>query len=102
MILASALWTHTAALYIQLGANFVWDRAETDIFKVCNRRQIAYSRVVPLREIGLVRRWGAEIVKVFHVGNVGGSLLRENIRPLPWSRSWARRGGTTEESSQPV
>jgi len=64
----------TAALYIQLGANFVvGPLLNPDIFKVCNRRQIAYSPgCATTSEIGLAQELGAEIVKVFPGGNVGG------------------------------
>ena len=67
----------TAALYIQLGANFVVDPLlNPDIFKVCNRRQIAYSPgCATTTEIGYAQELGAEIIKVFPAGNVGGPSL---------------------------
>ena len=51
----------TAALYIQLGANFVvGPLLNPDIFKVCNRRQIAYSPgCATTSEIGLAQELGA-------------------------------------------
>ena len=71
----------TAALYIQLGASFVvGPLLNPDIFKVCNRRQIAYSPgCATTSEIGLAQELGAEIVKVFPGGNVG-ALLREEYQ----------------------
>ncbi|HHV87156.1 MAG TPA: bifunctional 4-hydroxy-2-oxoglutarate aldolase/2-dehydro-3-deoxy-phosphogluconate aldolase, partial [Petrimonas sp.] len=63
----------TAALYIQLGANFVvGPLLNPKIFKVCNRRQIAYlPGCATATEIGFAQELGAEIVKVFPGGNIG-------------------------------
>lgn len=79
----------TAALYIQLGANFiVGPLLNPEIFKICNRRQIAYSPgCATTSEIGLAQELGAEIVKVFPGGNVGGPSYIKNIKgPMPWSK----------------
>ena len=79
----------TAALYIQLGANFiVGPLLNPEIFKICNRRQIAYSPgCATTSEIGLAQELGAEIVKVFPGGNVGGPSDIKNIKgPMPWSK----------------
>ncbi|MDR0385177.1 MAG: bifunctional 4-hydroxy-2-oxoglutarate aldolase/2-dehydro-3-deoxy-phosphogluconate aldolase [Prevotellaceae bacterium] len=92
----------TAALYIQNGANFVvGPLLNPDIFKVCNRRQIAY---VPgcgsTSEIGYAQELGAEIVKIFPAGNVGGPSFVKNIKaPMPWTRVMVTGGvETTEEN----
>lgn len=79
----------TAALYIQLGANFiVGPLLNPEIFKICNRRLIAYSPgCATTSEIGLAQELGAEIVKVFPGGNVGGPSFVKNIKgPMPWSK----------------
>jgi 2-dehydro-3-deoxyphosphogluconate aldolase/(4S)-4-hydroxy-2-oxoglutarate aldolase len=79
----------TASLYLQLGANFIVGPAlNPDIFKACNRRQVPY---IPgcgsVTEIGLAQELGAEIVKVFPAGNVGGPSFVKNVKgPMPWSR----------------
>lgn len=92
----------TAALYIQLGANFVvGPLLNTDIFKVCNRRQVAYSPgCATPSEINLAQEFGAEIVKVFPGGNVGGPSFVKNIMgPMPWSKIMVTGGvEPTEES----
>lgn len=78
----------TASLYLQLGANFVvGPLLNPDIFKVCNRRQVAY---IPgcgsVSEIGYAQELGAEVVKVFPAGNVGGPTFVKNVKaPMPWS-----------------
>ena len=79
----------TAALYIQIGANFVvGPLLNPEIFKICNRRQIAYSPgCSSTSEIGEAQELGAEIVKVFPGGNVGGPSFVKNIKgPMPWSK----------------
>jgi 2-dehydro-3-deoxyphosphogluconate aldolase/(4S)-4-hydroxy-2-oxoglutarate aldolase len=78
----------TASLYLQLGANFVvGPLLNPDIFKVCNRRQVAYiPGCATVSEIGFAQELGAEIVKVFPAGNVGGPSFVKNIKaPMPWS-----------------
>lgn len=78
----------TASLYLQLGANFVvGPLLNPDIFKVCNRHQVAY---IPgcgsVSEIGYAQELGAEVVKVFPAGNVGGPSFVKNVKaPMPWS-----------------
>ncbi|ULB35226.1 MULTISPECIES: bifunctional 4-hydroxy-2-oxoglutarate aldolase/2-dehydro-3-deoxy-phosphogluconate aldolase [Proteiniphilum] len=92
----------TAALYIQLGANFVvGPLLNPDIFKICNRRQIAYSPgCATTSEIGLAQELGVEIVKVFPGGNVGGPSFVKNIKgPMPWSKIMVTGGvEPTEEN----
>lgn len=92
----------TASLYIQLGANFiVGPLLNPDIFKVCNRRQIAYSPgCATPSEVGLAQELGAEIVKVFPGGNVGGPSFVKNIKgPMPWTKIMVTGGvEPTEEN----
>jgi 2-dehydro-3-deoxyphosphogluconate aldolase/(4S)-4-hydroxy-2-oxoglutarate aldolase len=78
----------TASLFLQLGANFVvGPLLNPDIFKVCNRRQVAY---IPgcgsVSEVGYAQELGAEVVKVFPAGNVGGPSFVKNVKaPMPWT-----------------
>lgn len=92
----------TAALYIQMGANFiVGPLLNPDVFKVCNRRQIAYSPgCATTSEVNQAQELGAEIVKVFPGGNVGGASFVKNIKgPMPWSRIMVTGGvEPTEEN----
>ena len=79
----------TAALYLQLGANFVvGPMLNPEIARLCNRRQVAY---IPgcgsVSEVSQAQELGCEIIKVFPAGNVGGPSFVKNIKgPLPWSR----------------
>lgn len=92
----------TAALYIQLGANFVvGPLLNPEVFKVCNRRQIAYSPGCgSVTEISYAQELGAEIVKVFPGGSVGGpSFIKNVMGPMPWSRIMVTGGvEPTEEN----
>lgn len=82
----------TAALYLQLGANFIVGPCfNKEIVKVCNRRLIPY---IPgcgsVTEIGDAQEAGCDICKVFPAGNVGGPSFVKNVRgPMPWSRLMA-------------
>ena len=92
----------TASLYLQLGANFVvGPLLNPDIFKVCNRRQVAY---IPgcgsVSEIGYAQELGAEIVKVFPAGNVGGPSFVKNVKaPMPWSNIMVTGGVEPNEEN---
>lgn len=95
----------TASLFLQLGANFiVGPLLNPEIFKVCNRRQVAY---VPgcgsVSEIGYAQELGAEVVKIFPAGNVGGPSFVSNVKaPMPWSNIMATGAvEPTEENLKP-
>ncbi|MCK9344149.1 MAG: bifunctional 4-hydroxy-2-oxoglutarate aldolase/2-dehydro-3-deoxy-phosphogluconate aldolase [Massilibacteroides sp.] len=78
----------TAAIYIQLGANFVVGPCfNGEVSKLCNRRGIPY---IPgcgsVTEIGNAQESGCVVCKVFPAGNVGGPSFVKNVKaPLPWS-----------------
>ena len=78
----------TAALYIQMGADFiVGPLFHDDIAKVCNRRLIPY---VPgcgsVTEINTAQEAGCDLCKIFPAGCVGGPSFVKNIKaPMPWS-----------------
>ena len=78
----------TAALYIQLGANFiVGPLFNPEVAKVCNRRLIPYTPGCgSVSEIGFAQEWGCDLCKVFPAGNVGGPSFVKNVKaPMPWS-----------------
>jgi 2-dehydro-3-deoxyphosphogluconate aldolase / (4S)-4-hydroxy-2-oxoglutarate aldolase len=78
----------TAALYIQLGANFVVSPViKEDMAKVCNRRKILWSPGCgSASEISLAEELGAEIVKIFPGTQVGGPEFVKALKgPMPWS-----------------
>jgi len=78
----------TAALYIQLGANFVVGPLfNPEIAKICNRRLVPYTPGCgSVSEIGFAQEAGCDICKVFPAGNVGGPSFVKNVKaPMPWS-----------------
>ena len=78
----------TAALYIQLGANFVVGPLfNPEIANVCNRRLIPYTPGCgSVSEIGFAQEAGCDLCKIFPAGNVGGPSFVKNMKaPMPWS-----------------
>jgi 2-dehydro-3-deoxyphosphogluconate aldolase/(4S)-4-hydroxy-2-oxoglutarate aldolase len=78
----------TAALYIQLGANFIVSPIlNADMAKVCNRRKILWSPGCgSLSEISYAEELGAEIVKIFPGTSVGGPDFVKSVKgPCPWT-----------------
>ena len=78
----------TAALYIQLGANFiVGPNFVPEIATVCNRRLVPYSPGCgSVTEVSNAQAMGCDVTKVFPAGNVGGpSFVKNVLAPLRWS-----------------
>ena len=91
----------TASLFLQLGANFiVGPLLNPDIFKVCNRRQVAY---IPgcgsVSEVGYAQELGAEVVKVFPGDVVGAAFVKGIKAPMPWSNLMVTGGVTPTEEN---
>ena len=78
----------TAALYIQLGADFIVSPCMVeDVAKLCNRRGVPYSPGCgTVTEIVHAQELGCDLVKIFPAGTVGGPDFVKNVLgPLPWS-----------------
>ena len=78
----------TAALYLQLGANFiVGPLFNPEIAKICNRRLVAYTPGCgSVSEVGFAQEAGCDLCKIFPAGNVGGPSFVKNIKaPMPWT-----------------
>lgn len=78
----------TAALYMQLGANFVVSPVlNAEMAIVCNRRKVLWSPGCgTLSEISRAHELGAEIVKIFPGTQVGGPGFVKAIKgPCPWA-----------------
>lgn len=91
----------TASLFLQLGANFVvGPLLNPDVFKVCNRRQVAY---IPgcgsVSEVGYAQELGAEVVKVFPGDVVGPAFVKGIKAPMPWSNLMVTGGVTPTEEN---
>ena len=79
----------TAALYIQLGANFIVSPVLVpETARLCNRRKVAYSPGCgSVSEISQAEELGVEICKIFPGGQVGGPGFVKAVRgPMPWTR----------------
>src|SRR5690606_2806364 len=85
----------TAALYMQLGANFIISPIlNPEIAKVCNRRKVTW---IPgsgtVTEISNAEALGAEVVKIFPSTEVGGPNFVKSVKgPMPWSSIMATGG----------
>lgn len=92
----------TAALFIQLGANFiVGPLFNPEVAKTCNRRLVPYTPGCgSVSEIGFAQEAGCDLCKVFPAGNVGGPSFVKNIKaPMPWSMIMVTGGvDPTEEN----
>lgn len=92
----------TAALYMQLGANFiVGPNFNAEIAAVCNRRLVPYSPGCgSVSEISNAQAAGCDVTKVFPAGNVGGpSLVKNVMAPLRWSNIMVTGAVSPEEDN---
>jgi 2-dehydro-3-deoxyphosphogluconate aldolase/(4S)-4-hydroxy-2-oxoglutarate aldolase len=92
----------TAALYIQMGANFIVGPClNSEVARLCNRRKVAYMPGCgSASEISAAEELGVEICKVFPGSAVGGpEFVRDMLGPMPWTRLMPTGGvEPTEES----
>jgi len=77
----------TAALYMQLGANFIVSaNIREDVALGCNRKKILYSPGCgTLTEIGRAEELGCEIVKLFPGSTYGPGFIKAIRGPQPWT-----------------
>lgn len=91
----------TAALYIQLGANFiVGPLFNAEIAKVANRRLVAYAPgCATVTEVGYAQEAGCDISKVFPGDVVGPAFVKGLKAPMPWSNIMVTGGVKPEEAN---
>ncbi len=98
----SVLDPATAALYIQLGANFIVGPVlSAEVARLCNRRKVAYMPGCgSASEVSQAEELGVEICKIFPGSSVGGpGFIKDVLGPMPWSRLMPTGGvEPTEES----
>ena len=78
----------TAALYLQLGADFLVSPCIVDeVIPLANRRGVPYSPGCgTVSEIVHAMERGCDLVKIFPAGTVGGPAFVKNVlAPLPWA-----------------
>lgn len=91
-----------AALYLQLGANFiVGPTLNEEVAFLCNQHKVAY---IPgcgsVNEISAAERLGAEICKIFPGSAVGGpAFIKSVLGPMPWSSLMPTGGVEPKEES---
>lgn len=78
----------TAALYLQLGANFVVGPLfNPEIAPVCNRRLVPYCPGCgTVSEVGKAQELGCDLCKVFPGDVLGPAFVKGLRAPMPWSK----------------
>lgn len=91
----------TAALYIQLGANFVVGPLfNPEIAKVCNRRLVPYTPGCgSVSEVGFAQELGCDLCKVFPGDVLGPKLVKGMLAPMPWSKLMVTGGVSPDEEN---
>jgi 2-dehydro-3-deoxyphosphogluconate aldolase / (4S)-4-hydroxy-2-oxoglutarate aldolase len=77
----------TAALYMQLGADFVVSPSfNAEVAKVCNRRKVPYlPGCATLTEITNAEEWGVEVIKLFPGDTLSPQFVKSLKAPMPWT-----------------
>ncbi|QEC52247.1 2-dehydro-3-deoxyphosphogluconate aldolase/(4S)-4-hydroxy-2-oxoglutarate aldolase [Anseongella ginsenosidimutans] len=77
----------TAALYIQMGADFIVAPViKSDVALLCNRRKIAWMPgASTMTEISSAEELGAEVVKLFPANILGPDFIKALKGPMPWT-----------------
>lgn len=88
MGVGSVIDAPTAALYLQLGANFVVGPLyNPEVAKVCNRRCVPY---IPgcgsVSEVGFAQESGCDVCKLFPGDVLGPKMVKGMLAPMPWSK----------------
>jgi 2-dehydro-3-deoxyphosphogluconate aldolase/(4S)-4-hydroxy-2-oxoglutarate aldolase len=91
----------TAALYIQLGANFiVGPLFNPEIAKVTNRRLIPYTPGCgSVSEVGYAQEMGCDLCKIFPGDVLGPNFVKGLKAPMPWSLLMVTGGVKPEEGN---
>ncbi|MDR1678153.1 MAG: bifunctional 4-hydroxy-2-oxoglutarate aldolase/2-dehydro-3-deoxy-phosphogluconate aldolase [Prevotellaceae bacterium] len=91
----------TAALYLQLGANFiVGPLFNPEICKIANRRLVPYMPGCgSVSEVGLAQELGCDVCKVFPGDVLGANFVKGLKAPMPWSMLMVTGGVKPEEGN---
>lgn len=91
----------TAALYLQLGANFVVGPLfNPEIAPICNRRLVPYCPGCgSVSEIGKAQELGCDLTKVFPGDVLGPKFVKGLKAPMPWSQIMVTGGVKPEEEN---
>ncbi len=91
----------TAALYIQLGTNFiVGPLFNPEVAKIANRRLIPYTPGCgSVSEVGFAQEMGCDLCKVFPGDVLGPNFVKGLKAPMPWSMLMVTGGVKPEEAN---
>ncbi len=91
----------TAALFIQMGADFViTPLLREDVILTCNRRKVAViPGVATSSEIGRAEELGVEIVKIAPGEVLGPAFLKAHRGPCPWTKAMISGGVSPDEKN---
>lgn len=92
----------TAALYLQLGSNFIVAPVLVEeVATICNRRKIPWiPGAGSVTEISNAEALGAEVLKIFPATQVGGPEFIKAIKgPMPWTNIMPTGGVKPEENN---
>ena len=91
----------TAALYLQLGANFVVGPLfNPEIAPICNRRLVAYCPGCgTVSEIGKAQELGCDLTKLFPGDVYGPNMVKGLKAPMPWSKIMVTGGVAPEKEN---
>ena len=101
MGIGSIIDAPTAAIYIQMGANFiVGPLFNPEVAKVANRRLIPYAPGCgSVTEVGYAQEMGCDICKVFPGDVLGAGFVKGLKAPMPWSNLMVTGGVKPEEAN---
>ncbi len=91
----------TAALFLQMGADFViTPLLREDVILTCNRRKVAIiPGVSTSSEIGRAEELGVELVKIAPGEVLGPAFLKAHHGPCPWTRAMISGGVSPDEAN---
>ena len=91
----------TAAMYIQLGANFVvGPLLNPEIVPICNRRLVPYCPGCgSVTEVGRAQELGCDVCKVFPGDVLGPKFVKALKAPMPWSQIMVTGGVKPEREN---
>ena len=99
--IGSVIDAPTAAMYLQLGANFVVGPLfNPEIAPVCNRRLVPYCPGCgTVSEVGAAQALGCDLCKVFPGDVLGPKFVKGLRAPMPWSQIMVTGGVKPEREN---
>lgn len=91
----------TAALFLQMGADFViTPLLREDVILTCHRRKVTViPGVSTSTEIGRAEELGCELVKIAPGEVLGPAFLKAHLGPCPWTRAMISGGVSPDETN---